>query len=226
MQSMNSVVIEGNLTRDPVQRETPKGNTVTVMSIASYRYFGTGDERTEEVSFFEIEAWNNLGNTCYKHLTKGRGVRVAGRLKQDRWQTVEGDNRSRIKVIASTVDFKPLIIRQADQSEDEDDAEVLATADALLAAEGSEETFADGFEDGFVKSDLLDSEDNTKADPPVTVYATRPEVQLVGVAEADPERTSLMDELLDAPDLIDGVDLEPTLAKISRQARNQKGVEV
>ena len=220
MQSMNSVVIEGNLTRDPVQRETPKGNTVTVMSIASNRYFGTGDERTEEVSFFEIEAWNNLGNTCYKHLTKGRGVRVAGRLKQDRWQTVEGDNRSRIKVIASTVDFKPQIIRQADGDGHEHSEDALASADAHLSPEGSEVAL----EEGFDESDLLDSEEHNEADPPETVYATRPEAQLVGVAEADPEKPSNLDELLGAPALIDGEDLEPTLAKVSRQARNQKGV--
>lgn len=222
MQSMNSVVIEGNLTRDPVQRETPKGNTVTVMSIASNRYFGTGDERTEEVSFFEIEAWNNLGNTCYKHLTKGRGIRVAGRLKQDRWQTVEGDNRSRIKVIASTVDFKPQIIRPADQTEDGEDAEALATADALLAAEGSEEAL----EDGFDEDDLLDSDENSEADPPESVYASRPEARLVGVAETDPQKSSLLDELLRESQQNEKQDLEPTLAKVSRQARKEKGVKV
>jgi single-strand DNA-binding protein len=222
MQSMNSVVIEGNLTRDPVQRETPKGNTVTVMSIASNRYFGTGDERTEEVSFFEIEAWNNLGNTCYKHLTKGRGVRVAGRLKQDRWQTVEGDNRSRIKVIASTVDFKPQIIRQSDDAGHGDLEDALGSADVLLAPEGSEEAL----EDGFDESDLLESEEHNEADLPESVYATRPEAQLVGVAEADPKKTSLKDELLGAPAVTDAKDLEPTLAKVSKQARNQKGVRV
>jgi len=111
MQALNSVVIEGNLTKDPVNRETPKGNPVTVFNIASNRYRGTGTERVEEVSFFEVEAWNGLALACSKYLAKGRGVRVAGRLKQDRWNTPDGDPRSRIKVIASDVEFKPQIAK-------------------------------------------------------------------------------------------------------------------
>ena len=125
MQSMNSVVVEGNLTRDPVQRETPKGSIVTTFSIASNRYFGTGDERVEEVSFFDVEAWNKLGEACFTYLKKGRGVRVAGRLKQDRWQNTEGDPRSRIKVIAKEVDFKPQVVKPQDQEPLEEGEESL-----------------------------------------------------------------------------------------------------
>src|SRR5690606_18884428 len=117
MQFMNSVVIEGNLTKDPVQRETPKGTKVTVFSIASNRYFGTGEDRVEEVSFFEIEAWNKLGDACFTYLKKGRGVRVVGRLKQDRWENPEGELRTRIKVVAKEVDFKPQVAKAEEAAE-------------------------------------------------------------------------------------------------------------
>ncbi|KGE71635.1 single-stranded DNA-binding protein [Spirochaeta lutea] len=112
MSNFNQVLIEGNLTRDPEQRLTPKGTKVTVFSIASNRYFGSGENRTEEVSFFEIEAWNRLAEVCGEYLTKGRGVRVIGRLKQDRWETPEGEHRSKVKVIAREVEFKPQASRQ------------------------------------------------------------------------------------------------------------------
>lgn len=108
MQFMNSVVVEGNLTRDPDQRETPKGAKVTVLSIANNRWFGTGESRVEEVNFFEVEAWNKLGEACFTYLKKGRGVRVIGRLKQDRWEGPDGELRSRVKIVAREVDFKPL----------------------------------------------------------------------------------------------------------------------
>ena len=39
------------------------------------------------------------------NLTKGRGVRVVGRLKQDRWQQ-NGQSRSRIVIVAEHVEFK------------------------------------------------------------------------------------------------------------------------
>lgn len=123
MQFMNSVVIEGNLTKDPVQRETPKGTKVTVFSIASNRYFGTGEDRVEEVSFFEIEAWNKLGDACFTYLKKGRGVRVVGRLKQDRWENPEGELRTRIKVVAKEVDFKPQVAKAEEAAEANEEKE-------------------------------------------------------------------------------------------------------
>lgn len=140
MQAMNSVVLEGNLVRDPIQRETPNGNKVTMFSIASNRYFGTGDDRVQEVSFFEIEAWSKLGEACFTYLKKGRGVRVAGRLKQDRWLSGEGQSRSRIKLIAREVDFKPQA--KVDDTESYEDEEVVETTDAPLVEEPSNEDLA------------------------------------------------------------------------------------
>ena len=38
---------------------------------------------------------------------KGRGVRVVGRLKQDRWVGKDGKNYSKVKVVAEHIEFKP-----------------------------------------------------------------------------------------------------------------------
>ena len=54
-----------------------------------------------------METWSKLADACRDHLAKGRGVRVVGRLKQDRWTDQEGKNRSRIKIVAEHVEFKP-----------------------------------------------------------------------------------------------------------------------
>lgn len=48
-----------------------------------------------------------MAQACEKHLTKGRGVRVVGRLKQDRWTDEEGSSHNRIKVVGEHVEFKP-----------------------------------------------------------------------------------------------------------------------
>ena len=108
MNSLNSVLIEGNLTRDPEYSHTPKGTPVCNICVASNRYYRLDDEFQEEVSFFNVETWARLADACSDHLEKGRGVRVVGRLKQDRWQDQEGNPRSKVKIVAEHVEFKPV----------------------------------------------------------------------------------------------------------------------
>jgi single-strand DNA-binding protein len=106
MHNLNSILVEGNLVRDPSLTQTPKGTPVCTFSLASNR-FKADNEAQKEVSFFDVEAWSKLGETCAEGLKKGRGVRVVGRLKQDRWADSEGKNHSRIKIIAEHIEFKP-----------------------------------------------------------------------------------------------------------------------
>ncbi len=107
MNSLNSILIEGNLTRDPLLAETPKGTSVCNLSLASNRYFKLNNEQQQEVSFFNIEVWSKQAEVCNEHLEKGRGIRVVGRLKQDRWEDTDGKKHDRIKIIAEHVEFKP-----------------------------------------------------------------------------------------------------------------------
>jgi single-strand DNA-binding protein len=77
------------------------------MSLASNRYYKqeTGFER--EVSYFDVETWSKLAEACYSKGRKGRGVRVVGRLKQDRWNSPDGKAHSRITIVAEHVEFRP-----------------------------------------------------------------------------------------------------------------------
>ena len=61
----------------------------------------------KEVSFFDISCWTRLAEVCSEYLKKGRGVRVVGRLKQDRWTDADGKPHSRIEIVAEHVEFKP-----------------------------------------------------------------------------------------------------------------------
>lgn len=109
MNALNSVLIEGNLTRDPELVITKSGRTVCNFSIANNRYYKKNNEPQKEVSFFDIEAWNGQATTCKEYLKKGRGVRIVGRLKQNRWVNSEtGDNMQNTKIVAEHVEFKPL----------------------------------------------------------------------------------------------------------------------
>jgi single-strand DNA-binding protein len=113
MNNLNSILIEGNLVRDPLLRSTPKGTSVCTFTLASNRFFkqDTGLER--EVGFFDVETWAKLAENCYNQGRKGRGVRVVGRLKQDRWNGSDGKAHSRIAIVAEHVEFRPEFKRDA-----------------------------------------------------------------------------------------------------------------
>ena len=122
MNSLNSILVEGNLTRDPDLTHTPKGTPVCNFSVASNRFYKQDDELQKEVSFFDVVTWSKLAENCSEYLEKGRGVRVVGRLKQDRWQDPEGNSRSKVKIVAEHVEFKPVFNGKKADVEDAADA--------------------------------------------------------------------------------------------------------
>jgi len=104
--SLNSVNIMGNLTRDPELKYTNSGKSVCNLSIANNRVYTKNGEKVTEVSYFDVEVWGVIAENCAKYLTKGSGVIVEGRLKQDRWEK-EGKMQSRVRIAANSVHFMP-----------------------------------------------------------------------------------------------------------------------
>ena len=95
------------MVKEPLFRTTPKGTPVCTFSLASNRFFKQDSGLEKEVSFFEVETWAKLAETCNNLGKKGRGVRVVGRLKQDRWVGNDGKQKSRISIVAEHVEFRP-----------------------------------------------------------------------------------------------------------------------
>ena len=99
--SINQVILMGRLTRDPEQRSTSTGKTIASFSIAVDR---GGQE--DAADFFNVTAWEKLGELVMQYLAKGRRVLVQGRLRQDSWDDKEtGKKQSRIEVVATDVTF-------------------------------------------------------------------------------------------------------------------------
>jgi single-strand DNA-binding protein len=108
--SLNSILLEGNLVKDPESKTLATGSQVCNFTVASDRFYrqSQSDNTEKEVSYFDVEAWSRLGLACSQNLKKGRGVRVVGRLKQDRWVDGEGKTKSRVMIVAEHVEFKPV----------------------------------------------------------------------------------------------------------------------
>lgn len=99
--SINQVILMGRLTRDPEQRTTNTGKSIVSFSIAVDR--GGQDDTAD---FFNVNAWEKLGELVMQYLSKGRRVLVQGRLRQDRWDDKDtGKKQSRIEVTATDVTF-------------------------------------------------------------------------------------------------------------------------
>lgn len=99
--SINQVILMGRLTRDPEMRTTTTGKTIASFSLAVDR--GGQDDQAD---FFDITAWEKLGELVNQYLSKGRRCLVQGRLRQDSWDDKEtGKKRSKVEVVATDVTF-------------------------------------------------------------------------------------------------------------------------
>jgi single-strand DNA-binding protein len=108
MASVNRVIVMGNLTRDPELRFAPSGAAVASFGLGINRRFrDSAGTQKEEATFVEIVAWGRQAELCGEYLGKGRLVLIEGRLRQERWETKEGDSRSALKVVAERVQFLP-----------------------------------------------------------------------------------------------------------------------
>jgi single-strand DNA-binding protein len=99
--SFNRVILAGNLTRDPELRFTQSGTPVCGFGLAVNRVFSKNDE----VDFFDISAWRDLGERIANYKKKGDPVLVEGRLQYRTWEAQDGSKRSAVDVVADNVQF-------------------------------------------------------------------------------------------------------------------------
>ncbi len=115
MNSLNQIILEGNVSRQPELRQSATGTNVCVIPIAVNRsYKNVKGESVEEVSFFDVTSFGKTAEVCSKYATIGRHVRVVGRLKQDRWKNLEGKSQSKINIIAEHVELLNLPRKQSE----------------------------------------------------------------------------------------------------------------
>lgn len=106
MPEINYVIVAGNLTKDPVFRQTTNQTPVVNFSLASNRrYKDSTSQWQEDVCYVGIVAWNKLAESCKDRLKKGSAVLVDGELQSRTWKTEEGHNRSIVEIKARRIQF-------------------------------------------------------------------------------------------------------------------------
>jgi single-strand DNA-binding protein len=108
----HTIIIVGNLGRDPEMRYTPSGQAVTNLSVATNRkYTGSDGQQVKETTWFRVSVWGKQAETVSQYLKKGSSVLVEGRLVPDPatggpkiWQGQSGPGAT-YEVSANTVRF-------------------------------------------------------------------------------------------------------------------------
>ena len=125
MSAMNRVILMGNLTRDPETRTTAAGVLCKLRLAVSERRKNAAGSSMDPPSYVDLVVWDQQAEACAKYLRKGRSLLVEGRLQQDRWETGNGEKRSRLCVRADRIHFLSSAFatdRKTAAGEDEDGA--------------------------------------------------------------------------------------------------------
>ncbi|RMD52263.1 MAG: single-stranded DNA-binding protein [Nitrospirae bacterium] len=102
----NKIILVGNLTRDPELRYTPQGTSICTFRIAvNTPYKQQNGESKDETLFIDVVTFARQAEVCGQYLSKGRTVLVEGRLRENRWESEDGQKRSKYEVLAQSVKF-------------------------------------------------------------------------------------------------------------------------
>ena len=105
MQNINSVVITGNLTRDPDLKTTDSGTKVANLRVAvNGRRKNGSEEWVDKPNYFNVTVWGAQGESCAEYLAKDRPVAVEGRLEFRERDSDDG-HREYVSIVANTVQF-------------------------------------------------------------------------------------------------------------------------
>jgi single-strand DNA-binding protein len=109
----HTIIIVGNLGKDPEMRYLPSGQAVTNFSVATSRqYTGSDGQLVKETIWFRVAVWGKQAETSNQYLKKGSKVLVEGRLTPDPatggprlWTRQDGTATSSYEINAQTVRF-------------------------------------------------------------------------------------------------------------------------
>ncbi|MCW2980490.1 MAG: single-strand binding protein [Solirubrobacterales bacterium] len=107
MSNVNTVVITGNLTRDPVLRYLEGADEFVCrmrVAVSGRRKDAESGQWVDRPGYFDVAVWGEHAHTCANYLLKGRGIAVAGRLRWSEWVVADA-RREGVEIVATRVQF-------------------------------------------------------------------------------------------------------------------------
>ena len=113
MNTLNSLILEGTIT-DEVKVSTICNSISGEFPLETKRnYKNYNGENVEETSNFTVYCYGEIASLMQLHSNKGQGVKIVGRLKQERWKDTDGKMCEKIVVIAEHIELKPFVKKSA-----------------------------------------------------------------------------------------------------------------
>ncbi|HRD02531.1 MAG TPA: single-stranded DNA-binding protein [Candidatus Saccharicenans sp.] len=106
LNSLNRVILVGNLVKKPELRYLPKSNrAVASFQVATNEsvYHPDSNQTSKKTEFHRIVTWGKLAEFCNKYLDQGRQVLIEGKLRNRSWEGRDGNKRYVTEVEAQNV---------------------------------------------------------------------------------------------------------------------------
>jgi len=116
MSAINTVAVSGRATRDPEFRTFGEDGKLVSFGIAVERSIKKDGEWTTVPNFFDVTVFGGYAELVDKKLRKGDLVSASGELRYETWENEAGEKRSKVSIIASTLDGE-FSYRKADGSD-------------------------------------------------------------------------------------------------------------
>jgi len=101
MNDLNSVAMIGRLVKDSELKYTKGGVPILSFTVAVNKSVkDPGGSYVDKASFLDCILWGKLGESIGKYMTKGKRVAVDGEIEQQRWETSDGEKRSKMQIVA------------------------------------------------------------------------------------------------------------------------------
>ena len=85
--SVNKVILIGNLGQDPEGRFTPQGTAVTNLSVATNESWkNQNGELQDRTEWHRVVMYGKMAETANEYMHKGQMVYVEGRLQTNEWE--------------------------------------------------------------------------------------------------------------------------------------------
>jgi single-strand DNA-binding protein len=99
---LNKVTLIGNLGADPEVRYMPSGGAVTTIRLATTRRWKDkqSGERKEETEWHRVVFFTRLAEIAGEYLKKGSQIYVEGRIRTQKWQGQDGQDRYTTEIVA------------------------------------------------------------------------------------------------------------------------------
>lgn len=106
MSGVNKLMLLGRLAADPELRTLPNGAKICEFTVVTNdRYTDKSGQPQEETEYTNLTAWANQAEVIGNNKKKGEEIWVVAKKKTSKWETPEGEKRSKIEFHVKEFEF-------------------------------------------------------------------------------------------------------------------------